>query len=385
MEVETKPQATALAPVNEALTEFEKVSAGLIDLTKRHANVIYPVTTTKGMEDAKAARKEIRDVRYAVQRAEKAASDELNSIKRNVKDRAKQIITVLKPLEDAVDGQITAEDERCAEEKRKREEAEVARVAAIRDRIATITRAPTEVAGMPSATIRRSLDLVTGVPVDESFEEFQAEAMAAKDGAVSVLTTMLERAVAAEEAAAALRVQQEELERQRAELEAQRKELEAAKAAIEAAKAQALAAEQRVAQERAAQEALRIQEENRLRDEAIARDVEKSRQAKQEDVFAEELQQAAETQAQQKSQARVDMRAIAGEYKALGIVEPKPVVVVEPQPVVETIEIEAPGAPSGVDIVMAVGEYFGVSLETAWQWITAINAGEVEQAIAEAA
>ncbi len=395
MEVETKPQATALAPVNDALTEFEKVSASLIDLTKRHANVVYPVATTKGMDDAKAARKEIRDVRYAIQRAEKSASDELNSIKKNVKERADQIITVLRPLEDAVDVQITAEEERRAEEKRKKEEAEAARIAAIRDRIATISKAPTEVAGMPSATIKRSLDLVLDIPVDESFAEFKEEASAAKDGAVSVLTAMHERAVAAEEAAAALRVQQEELARQRAELERQRQEIEAARAAMEAAKAQAAAAEraaqeqaERSAQEQAKKEAFRSQEQARLLAEPEAKAIEA---AQQEDAFAPELQQASETAAQQKSQTRIDMRNIAGEYKALGIVAPKPVVaaqpapVVEPVPVVETIEIKAPGAPTGVDIVMAVGDYFGVSMETAWQWISEINAGEIEQAIAEAA
>ena len=53
-----------LAKVESALTEFEKIEAGLADLRAKYGGVVFDVTTTAGMEEAVVARREIRDPRY---------------------------------------------------------------------------------------------------------------------------------------------------------------------------------------------------------------------------------------------------------------------------------------------------------------------------------
>lgn len=385
-EVEVKEQAGPLVPVQNALTEFEKVSAGLVDLTRKYANVVYPVSTTKGMDEAKAARLEIRNVRYAVQRAEKSASDELNGIKRNVKERAEQIIAVLEPIESPIDQQIKAEEDRKAEEKRKKEEAEAARVSAIRERIAAITAAPVAVAGMNASAIKQSLEQLSQIQIDTSFDEFLPEAANAKEAAVATLIVMHDRAAESERAAAELKAQQEELARMRAQIERERKELEEAKAQAESARA---------TEERARQEAFQRQEAERF---AAAREAERLAKAEQEDAFALEQEQAQQQAAADAVERRMDLRSIAGEYKAAGVqplrFEDQTVqatmLTPETTPAstemsIESIEMVMPGMPGSVEIVMAVGDYYGVSMETAWQWIREINANEVDQAIAEAA
>ena len=55
-----------------ALQSVDAVATGLADLRQQYTGVVYPVTTTAGMADARKARAAIRDVRYAVENARKA-------------------------------------------------------------------------------------------------------------------------------------------------------------------------------------------------------------------------------------------------------------------------------------------------------------------------
>lgn len=397
-----------LVPVQNALTEFEKVSAGLLDLTTKYANVVYDVATTKGMDEAKAARAAIREPRYAVQRATDAAKKELNSIKKNVEERGDQIIAALLKIETPIDAQVKAEEDRKAAEKARKEQAERERIDAIQASIASIRAIPGNVVVQSAAAIKEALDGVAALQItEEHYAEFFPHAADAKDAAVSQLIAMHQRAVATEEAQAALRAQQEELARLRAEAEAelaaqraeiarQKRELEEARTAAEAAR---LAEQQRI--NAAAARAAAAEAE---------REAEEARQASalQEDAFAEELAVAEQELKAIKVEATVikaaNLESLVGlaEAKAAEIVA-LPVIdigfdgveipaaparaphVDQPLPI-DMIELPVVGGkPADMDIVVAVADAFDVSIEVALDYITSINVQAVVEAIAEAA
>lgn len=63
--------ATDIEQVQTALTEFDRVGAGLAQLAKNYSGVLYDVETPQGLAHAKAARLALRTPRYE--------SDERNS------------------------------------------------------------------------------------------------------------------------------------------------------------------------------------------------------------------------------------------------------------------------------------------------------------------
>lgn len=288
-EIAEKPAAQAdkptaqLAIVGQAMTEFEKVAAGIAALETRYKDVVYPVTTTRGLDEAKAARADIRDARYAVQRAAKSAKSELAAISKNIGEKADQIIAPLEALEAPIDQQIKAEEARKEAEKEAKRLAEVARVEAIAAKIAAIRASGVAPVGAGSAEIFViRADLSDAVYTAEEFQEFLPAAERARDDALSQLRVAHEAAAAAEAEAARLAAE-------RAELERQRKEQEAALAAERA----------RLAEERRQQEA----ERKRVEQETAARQAaEKAERDRQAAVAAEEARKAAEAVAAERAE-----------------------------------------------------------------------------------
>ncbi|SPU49870.1 Uncharacterised protein [Bordetella trematum] len=54
------------------IKQYSPIEAGLAKLREQFAGVVFDVTTTKGLEDAKAARQAIRAPRYELEKARKA-------------------------------------------------------------------------------------------------------------------------------------------------------------------------------------------------------------------------------------------------------------------------------------------------------------------------
>lgn len=380
----------ALTPVQSALTEFEKVSAGLTELAVKYANVVFDVKTTKGMDEAKAARLAIREPRYAVQRATKSAKDELNAIKKNVEERGAQIAEALLKIETPIDKQIRVEEERKGAEKARKEQAERERVEAIQAAIASISAIPLNVVDASSTYIKQALDDLSAIEItEEHYAEFTPHAGNAKQEAVSKLTSMYDRAVIVEAERAALKAQQEELDRvraqveaemaaQRAEIERQKAELEAARTAAEAAR---LAEQQRIndaAARAAAAEAEREEAERRLA------------AAKQVDAFDGYAPNPGD------NSAVINLSLLPENFKQFANThfphreEVKPAE--EPAPHVNIeLPIDVPvidnvgSCPTDLEIVKTIADAFDVSLTVALDWITSINVQAVVEAIAEAA
>lgn len=269
-------QATVLSqqlePVTTALAQIDKVGAGISALRAKYANVVFDVTSTKGMKEACEARAEIREPRYEVERLRKAAKRPILDLGKKLDSEAERITNELLALEGPVDNAIKAEERRKEDEKRAKADIERKRVAAIRERIDEIRQRPADAAGQSSAEIDLYVRALESLQIDESFAEFKQEAEGAK-------ATALVRLRSAHAKQVALEAEQQRLAEDRARLERERAEEEARQAQERA----------RIAEEERQAKAAREAEEARARE---AREAEERRLAAERQKLAEAQRQA---------------------------------------------------------------------------------------------
>lgn len=330
-ETDTKERITTeIATVQTALTEFDKISAGLVELTTKYDKAVFPVATAAGMVMAKQARQEIRAPRYATEQARVKAKREILGIGKSIDERARYIEQALTALEDPIHAQIAAEEKRKEDERAARQKAEQERLARIQAAIGELKDYVTAAINQDISTIGQIKHDLSKVQISkEVFFEFVDIAEAAKVAAVNKLTEMLGEATQRKADADKLKAEQEELARRQAEqLERERAEaarlaqeaaqrdadyrarLEALAAEEAAAKARIEAAERQAAADREAAEATsrKIQQEERDRHQAEYDKRQQELQA-EADRLAKERQ--AKEERDRKAQAEKDAKAKA--------------------------------------------------------------------------
>jgi hypothetical protein len=119
---------TDIEQVQGVLAKFSRVEAGLAALREKHGNTVYPVATTAGMADAKAARAEIRAGRFAVETLRKTAKTPLLQIGRRIDQEAIRITEAILEVEQPIDDQIKAEEARRLADREAKRAAEVERL-----------------------------------------------------------------------------------------------------------------------------------------------------------------------------------------------------------------------------------------------------------------
>lgn len=295
---------THLALVQQTMVEFDTVAAGLAELTRKYKDVVFPVSTTVGMAEAKLARAAIRDPRIAVGKAITAGKAPLNELKRILEGKGLEIVNALVELETPIHEQIKAEEDRKAAEKVAREADAAEAAARVQASIDVLRNAVVDAAGKTAAEIMALREtLVDPVEITlEAFGDRAGEAMQVKAASVSKLNELHAAAVASEAAQANLALVQQELAEMRAAEDARKEAERAAEAAELAAAAERQAAERRqFEEERAA-----FAEEQRQAREAEAARVEAARQAEADRVAEEQRLQ---READEAEQARLDQVA----------------------------------------------------------------------------
>lgn len=220
----------AAAPAEQKLTFAEIVRAQyaaeepvMKALAAKYKGVAFDCSTTKGLDSAKAARLELREQgRFKLQRAAEATKTEANDLKRVIDAESARLIAIIKPVEDEVDSQIKAEEERKAAEKAERERLAAELKAHHDGKIATIRACADRARGLPSDRIANGITQVEALTFGEDCGDFLAQYEVAKTETLAAMRTLLDEAKA-REAAEALRL---ENERMAAELAAQREALE---------------------------------------------------------------------------------------------------------------------------------------------------------------
>lgn len=313
------PTQNALVAVRTQVAEIDRVSAGIAELERKYKGTVFDVSTAKGLAEAKIARAEIREPRFAVGRALEAAKRPLNDLKAAVAGRAAEIAAQLQALETPIDQQIKAEEDRKEAEKAARAAAERARVEGLTARLAAMQSIPLGLTHSTAAEIAEGMRSLESIEVGEDWEEFHTAAARARDETLASLRALHLKAAAREEYEAGIIRQRAELEAQqhalRVQQEEQARQEEAARVRREAEEAEARAEiERKAAEARAAQEAAdaaalvereRLDaiaaEERRKADEAAAA----QRASEQARLDAE----AAELRRQREEQERIDREA----------------------------------------------------------------------------
>lgn len=236
-----------IAKVQEALTEFDKVSSGLADIAARYpVDLVYDVSSGKGMVEAIAHRAAWREPRLAVERLRKQAKAPVITLGKNIDARAAWLTEQLLIGEGPIEAQIKAEESRKEEAKRAREMAEFGRLDDIHEAIGEISMGAMVASTKTSKEIEAALvalrERVLEQPV---FQEMMPQAEAARNAALVKLDIALKAKLHDESVAAALAAERAELAALR-EADAKRKAKEAAEAEAAAAQAAIAAQAERV-------------------------------------------------------------------------------------------------------------------------------------------
>ena len=293
------------------IAEYSQTAAALSDLRHRFLGVAFNVSTTKGMDEAKKARQEVKGYRTALENKRKEIKAPALERCRLIDDEAKTITAALLELEEPIDQQIKAEEARKEAEKAAKAEADRLRIARHQAVIQYLRGIPADVATASPEKIASEIAQLEELDITTSLEEFQGQAQQAKDETLAKLRDMHAAAVAHEAEQARIKAEQEaeaariaaeraELARLRAEAEAREREAAAARAEQERKDREARAEQER--KDREAREAVEREQAAKLAAERAAHEAELRKQREAQE---------AELKAQREAQAKADAEARA--------------------------------------------------------------------------
>lgn len=187
--------------------EFKFSDAALTEMKERFKDLV--IGDSKSYEATKAARAEVRDVRYGIQNALKAGNASLRDrIKANDAE-AERLINLITQVEDPLDAEVKRWEKKKADEKAERERLEQDRIDKITGMVNWMTGCVRECAGKDSDFIRQKIESLELCEVsDEAFQEFINHAKATKHESLQALASMLSDRLALEESER-LRLEQE--------------------------------------------------------------------------------------------------------------------------------------------------------------------------------
>ncbi len=183
------------------IAQYNRTEAALAELERQYQGVEFEVATPSGMKEAKAARKELRELRVNLEKKRKALKAPVLDYTRALDGQAKDITARIEALELPIDEQVKAEEQRKAREKAEAEAAERARIDAHRRVIEAMRSAPLAMIGEASDTIRQAFQSLQATDLT-GLEEFQSEAALVKDEAAGKLHELLTQTLEREEAVA---------------------------------------------------------------------------------------------------------------------------------------------------------------------------------------
>lgn len=412
-----------------AIARFDPLRAGLAALKEKFTDYVPDLSTKAGEDVARAHRKELVTIRTSATKIYEQLNAPLLDAQRQARAMRDEIAATAEKFELPIDAAIKAKElEREAEKKRKAD-AEAARVKAIRDRITNIASLPTLAVDLCSADIQAVInDLGNSAFSEERFGEFldEAEELATTIG--HKLSAMRDGAAAREAEALRLAAERAELERLRSEQIERDRAAAEQRAADEAAAAAKLKKEQdELAAARAAFQAEQDAAAARAREaEDAARrkrdDVDAAQRAflkKQQDAFEEERRAELERQERENAalaEQRAELQRQQDELAARSVPDPVKLTIeesaaqVDPQESFIPAEAPAPtpapapvaAAPAAeaavidtffgasddlavtdLKILQAVADAFGWDLRSAFESIRAMDLDALAEAVAD--
>ena len=278
---------------------YSPTAAALAELRQKYEKAVFDTSTTVGMAKAVAARRELREIRVNLEKLRKELKAPALERSRLIDAEAKALTTQIEAMEEPIDKQIKAEEERKAAEKAERERIEREKLAALQARVADIRATAVKCVGETSNDIAGHIILLTQLEIDDTFGVLQGDAHTAKAETISTLRDMHTAALAQEAEAERLRIESEELEAQR---KAQEEQAERDRAELAKLRAE------HEAREREAAEKARIEQEameaDRRKQEAEAAAIRAEEEAKAKSIRDAEEAELARQRAEIEEQRR---------------------------------------------------------------------------------
>lgn len=269
MNATTTIESTALSLPERAAVAM-RTSACEISLLELVSNAsgITTVTNADGRAESHRALMNHVAARTGIDKDAASAVSDAKGFIGAVGDEKKRLTDIIKPSEDRLRGLRDGFDEVEASAKAAKIHAEIERIKALRDMMAIIRQQPLATVGRSSAEIGVMIADLVAVSVGTEFQEFQAEAVAAKAEALELMAK-------SEVAQRAIEVDAESRRQEAARLKAQQEEEAAAAAAKMAADREELRLLQEAQRKQAAElaEAKRVQnaiEQERIDAQAAA-------------------------------------------------------------------------------------------------------------------
>lgn len=216
-----------------AMAQFGPWRTQVAETTKTLTGLVLDLSTQAKVDEAKSLRHRlIGQPRADVRKVSKALKSRLATVSKAVGAEEDAAVAAYDDAEKLITPQIDAREAELEAEREAKRQAEENRKQAHRDTIAKIRSFEQRAKGLPAARIRLGIDMLEGINPGEEFEEFQAEALRAKDETLAAMRKMLADAEVAEAEAARLEAQRQEQQRIAAELAEQKRQLDEQAAAL---------------------------------------------------------------------------------------------------------------------------------------------------------
>lgn len=217
-----------LLDAEKPIAGYDPLIAKISALTEKHGKVVFDVSTTKGLDEAKAARMEIREVRFAIEHTRKAIKAPVLRIGERIDEYAKTYTAQLTALEKPIDDQIKARETAIEQEKAAKAKRDAEERRRVEQALADLQFYVVEAAGKSIERMQElHAELTAKELTAEEFGDKLPEAVLARNTTANRLQGMIDTAVAAAAEAKRLAEEAERQRQEREELERQRRELEA--------------------------------------------------------------------------------------------------------------------------------------------------------------
>lgn len=221
-----------IVPADKPLTVVERVQLALNTAEREKTLValaaasksITSITNKDGRQQCHASRMALKNTRLEITRVGKAARDDANKFASGVIDEEERLIALITDEEERLQKLQDAWDADRLREKQEAEAVEQRRVDAIRMRVADLLGPRALSSLTPSALIAEHIAKIDSIAIDDTFQEFEAEAADAKASGLTWLRELLDAALGRETEQERLRVEREALQRQQQEQNRQREE-----------------------------------------------------------------------------------------------------------------------------------------------------------------
>lgn len=306
---------------SKALSKAE-VEAEIKALVEQSKSIVA-VTDSASREVCHESLMVLKNMRTQTQKAAKKGRDEAVQYSKAVISIEKELCALIEPEETRL-AKIRDDWDAIKElEKQARIDAEIARVAALQERIAELRGCQILTPASGSALILEHIADLENIPVDETFEEFEQQAADAKTAAIFRLNSIRAAAIAHEAEQAQVIAERAELAKLRAEAadrDRLAKEAQAkadADAQAERDRLEAIAKQEREAEAAKVAEANRIERDRIAAEEAAAKVIRDAETKRLSDERAENARIARERQAELDAQAETQRVANAAEAARL--------------------------------------------------------------------